>query len=186
MTAHRYPLSALCEALGCQPDDLKTRLHLDHKQFARFVENGLSERSADRHAVRLGLQPQLVWPEMVDHAIDDLTVECAERGCTVRFVPARQGHRYHSPACQQREFKREYQRHQYHTDPAYRQAKIDAQKRYRAESDRALKIQQAAYRAERREELRLRQRAYYEANRERVLARQREYDRARRAERAAA
>ena len=129
----RYPFANLCEALHVTPTDLKRRLGLDHRQLSRYLEQGLPEARADELAVRLGLVAANVWPEMIDHAIEDASVECAERSCSETFVPSRSGQRYCSRRCGNRVRARERQA-KLREDPAYREAERLRRRRYFEES----------------------------------------------------
>jgi len=94
MGERRYPLQALVDASGLGEDALRRRVGLSGTMLQRAREMGLTDKAADRYAVRVGLHPFEVWPEMVDHGIEDAAVECAERSCSERFIPTRKGHRF--------------------------------------------------------------------------------------------
>lgn len=66
-------------------------------EVSRAYRDGLSEKRADRWAVRLGFDPYQVWPHMLDQAIEDLYRECPR--CGTRFVPVRRTQIGCSPAC---------------------------------------------------------------------------------------
>ena len=104
----RYPFANLCEALHVTPTDLKRRLGLDHRQLSRYLEQGLPEARADELACRLGLVTVNVWPEMIEHAIEDTSVECAADDCCERFVPRDKANIWCSRRCYQRVKMRRY------------------------------------------------------------------------------
>lgn len=153
--SRRYPLRALVVASGLTEAALGRRVGLSGSTLKHVRVNGLAERSADRYAVRAGLHPFEVWPEMVEHHQADATVECAAGDCSVRFIPTRKSHRYHSTTCFQREYKRERYRTRYATDPEFRAAELERSRRQRETNAQARKVKHAAW---------------YQRNRTRILA----------------
>lgn len=67
----RYPFQALADAMNMTLAELGRHLNISGSTFKAMRENGLSEAAADRRAVQCGLDPYRVWPEMIDHAIED-------------------------------------------------------------------------------------------------------------------
>lgn len=173
----RYSLQPLVDASGLSEHALGLAVGLSGSSLVTARRLGFSEAAADKYACRLGLVPWLVWSDW----LEDLEVECAERSCSVRFVPSRKGHRFHTRKCYYREKNREAQRRRYQNDPVYREQKKAATRAYAESARRALRVKQAAWRAANRERINAAQRAYYQENRERILAQQAERDRARRA-----
>lgn len=112
-----YPLSALCDALHCDVNSLKTRCGIDHRQAARYSAEGLTEARADQLAVRAGLNPLEVWPSFGQ-------VPCHE--CGGMFAPRRKGHRFCTKVCS----RRLWQRQRYRTDPAFAAMKIASARGY--------------------------------------------------------
>lgn len=138
----RYPLAALVEAAGMSEAELGRRVGLSGSSLTKARRDGLIESAADRYACRAGLVPWLVWSDW----LEDLSVECAERSCSVTFVPSRKGHSYCSKVC----FRREWQRVRYHADPAFAASKIEsARSYYRENGDYVRKRQRRSYRAKR-------------------------------------
>jgi hypothetical protein len=149
----------------------------------RARANGLNREQTERLAAKVGYHPASIWPEILDHDIEDLPV-CASDDCDERFVPRNRASKYCSPRCSRREVARRYRarhpevvkaqaarrRARYAADAAKRQEQIDYQARYR--SNEGVRRRKNAYR-----------RRYYAENREREIARQRAYDARRAAER---
>jgi len=74
----RYEFSALVDALGCTDSkEVFRRLGMNPENAprSRYVTEGMTERKADELAVRAGLHPFEVWPQM----IEDSTVAERER-----------------------------------------------------------------------------------------------------------
>lgn len=91
----RYSLDLLVEASGLTEAALGRRVGLSGSSLTKARKMGLIESAADRYACRCGLLPWLVWSDW----LEDAQVECAERSCTVRFVPTRKGHLFCSKRC---------------------------------------------------------------------------------------
>jgi lambda repressor-like predicted transcriptional regulator len=189
----RYPLDALVRASGLTEAALARKVGLSGTTLKQARERGLKESAADRYAVRCGLHPLEVWPELAEAA----EAVCAADDCDVRFVPSRKGHRYCSSLCANRRRSREWKRKRYAEDPEYAQARRDEAARYRAEARAYVNAQARRWRSENpgrvsethkawrernREHVREAARRYYAENRERILAKQREYDRRKREE----
>lgn len=83
----RYPFAPLAAAMGESVSAAGRILGLSGSTRNEYRDRGVTERVADRLAVKAGLNPYEVWPEMVDDLIADAEVECARTDCTVRFVP---------------------------------------------------------------------------------------------------
>lgn len=184
--SHQYPFAPLVEAMGCSENQAIQRLRVSGKSGQLYRREGMSEKVADRMAIRAGLHPYEVWPDMAERVLADAEIACADPKCDQRFIPTRKSHRFCSTRCAHRTHSRERQRERYQTDPEFRELKKARDRVYRAENRRALRITEQVYRDANRAEKAAAQREYYRRNRERVLARQREYDRtvrvARRAE----
>lgn len=170
MTA-RYSFAALADAMRLTEPEAARVLGLSGSTAQGYRRDGLSEKVADRLAVRAGFHAWSVWPEMVDAVIADAGVPCEE--CGELFTPTRKGHRFCQPACANRRRERVKKRERYRTDPAYRQRQLEYQRAYRASAKRAKALENRRYREANREALRAYKRAYYVANRERLLAQER-------------
>ncbi len=127
---HRYPFAPLVEAMGCSANQAIIRLGISGKSGQEYRQFGLSEKVADRLAVRAGLHPFEVWPDMAEANLEAATIECAAEGCTERFIPTRKGHEHCSKRCSERTWARR----KYRTDPAFAQAKRASAARYYAEA----------------------------------------------------
>lgn len=100
MSSVRYPLEPLAAALGCSLSGLGRRLGVSGSQWKQYRDEGVSEKVADRLAVKAGLTPYELWPSMLDAAIDAATQRCRE--CGEPFIPSRPWNVYCQAACQQR------------------------------------------------------------------------------------
>lgn len=77
----RYPLADLAEAMRESYNQACERLGIGGAERNRIdADGGLSLDRAERIALKAGLHPWNVWPEMVDHLMED---EGAVRTCTV-------------------------------------------------------------------------------------------------------
>lgn len=149
----RYPLQALADAEGVELSSLTHRLGISGSTWKEYRDRGVSEKVADRLASKLGLPVLAVWPEMIDDAIDDVSIECAD--CAVRFVPTRSHQRYCSQRCRRRAGNRKWRQ----TDAGREWERSARRKRYQ----------------ETGEYERARERARYAANVERERERMRVY-----------
>lgn len=68
---YRYDLDALTVPHTGPTRDLRAYLGISGQQWLRYMAHGVSERSADRFAVKCGKHPFEVWPEMIDDAITE-------------------------------------------------------------------------------------------------------------------
>jgi hypothetical protein len=57
----RWPLAPLLAASGLSRRDLAAEVGITPRSVARAAAEGLSDRSADRWAIRLGFHPLTVW-----------------------------------------------------------------------------------------------------------------------------
>jgi hypothetical protein len=62
----RWPLEPLLEATHLRPGELRVALHLSTATLDAALTDGLSDRVADRWAIRLRRHPAQVWPEWID------------------------------------------------------------------------------------------------------------------------
>lgn len=141
----RYPFASLAAAMCTTEARAARELGLSGSTEQQYRRDGVSARVADRLAVKAGVHPYEVWPEMVDHVIAAMTVECEAGDCTNRFVPpvtasGQKRKRYCSRACQLRwNHKRRYQ-----SDPAARERQKAAARRYKAEVRESRRMREAA------------------------------------------
>lgn len=119
----RYALAPLMRAAGvASMAELRATFPMNGATYRRVLDEGLSEVQADRLAVRLGLLPWDVWPDWLEAA----EVECAATDCAVRFVPAQGHQRFCHSSCSSRQRRRD----RYRRDPAYREQRKGASRRY--------------------------------------------------------
>ena len=151
-----YPLEPLAEALGIERSALARRLGISGSTWKQYRDQGVTEKVADRLAVRAGLHPSEVWPEIVDEWISASSGVCPE--CGESFVKTRSSHRFCSDSCRRRPAQRRYYNRKYQTDPEFRQK----------EKDRASALYYESHAYALRRNL-----AYKQANRERINAAER-------------
>lgn len=115
--SRRYELEPLLRAAGgISLKRLQQTVGFNGPTYRNVRDRGLTPNQADRYAVRLGLHPFEVWPEMAEHQIADAMRLCAATDCDSCFLPRDRHHRYCSPTCSSRHRRRlRYQR-----DPEYR------------------------------------------------------------------
>lgn len=178
--SRRYSMEPLAAASGVPLPSLGRVLGVSGSTWQDARKHGVGERAADRYAVRLGLHVANVWPEMVDHAIEDASVPCEE--CGEPLLPTRAGHTFHGP-CYARRASREWKRRKHASDETWRAAERERSRAYRQSAGRAIALKQAAYKAANAERLRERKRQWYLENRDVILAKQRDRDRAKRGQR---
>lgn len=108
---HRYPIEALAEAMRESYSQACDRLGIGGGQRNRIsAAGGFTMDQAEHYANRVGFHPWNIWPEMVDHLMED---EGAVRSCVIcstNFPPRSANHICCSPPCQterDRRMKRE-------------------------------------------------------------------------------
>lgn len=159
-SVHRYPLEPLAAAMGLSMNQACLRLGISGSTQQEYRRRGVTEKVADRLAVRAELVPYEVWPEMADHAIASIEVECARTDCATRFVPRRKGMRYCTSTCKDVEGTRRRRRER----PEVAQAARDSAARYRAENRAYVLRREASYQDRNRDQINARQRARYHAS----------------------
>lgn len=95
----RYPLDPLYKAMGLSPHQAGIALGLSGSTQQDYRRRGVTERVADRLAIRAGLSPYEIWPEMVDDQIASLHVPCARHDCDGTFIPVQATQKTCSPRC---------------------------------------------------------------------------------------
>lgn len=115
--ARRYSLEPFQHLTGWSMQRITDVAACNAEERRRRIAEGVTERTADRLAVAAGLHPYVVWPEMVDHAIED-----AARSDEERRERQRAADRAHKARLRQ--------------EPAYRAAQAEYLRQYRA-SERA-------------------------------------------------
>lgn len=113
MATTKYPFAPLAKAMCMTEAQACRELGISGSTQQEYRSVGMSEKVADRMAVKAGLHAFDIWPEMVEHAIAD-ELEARRRAS--------------------RERKRRQRRNE-----AVRQRESERQKRYYAECREALK-----------------------------------------------
>jgi ribosomal protein S27AE len=151
------------------------RLGIRGSTVVEYRDRGMSDYVAERLALKAGLHPYEVWPEMADARVQELERSCEE--CGASFVPTRAGHRYCSTRCGQRVWNRAYQRRRYWSDPEYRARRIEKRREDKRTMSPAVRrvenARSARWARENRERHNASNRAWYEANRDTINARRR-------------
>lgn len=129
----RYDVQALIDAGGLSSNATMRAVKAGGGRWTMALQQGISEATADRWATRLGFVPYEIWPEMVDHLVEDegAWVTCAADDCPQAFDPqasSKKKRRFCSRTCQTRVNKRRQR-----TNPAQRERDREARRRYQAE-----------------------------------------------------
>lgn len=134
----RYPLAPFLALTGWTMNHVTKVAPCNGSEYRVRLEQGVTERTADRLAVVAGLHPWSVWPEMADHA--DPRRSCAAVGCDALFLPPdRAPHAlYCSARCRQRMKARRYRAkpHGAETNRRHRRAYYEANRHYELEQKR--------------------------------------------------
>ena len=128
----RYPFAPLAEAMGLSQHQAAIALGLSGSTQKDYRERGLTERVADRLAVKAGIDPYNVWPEMVDDLVASVERVCASDRCDNRFLPVRRDQVACSKRCGVR-VRHLRRMHRYRTDPSVAAARKAESARYYAE-----------------------------------------------------
>ena len=144
----RYPLEPLAAAMCMSLNAACVQLGVSGSTLKKYRDDGVSERVADRLAVRAGFHPAEVWPEFADAGIADAERSCAD--CGESFLPVNSLHRFCSRPC--------YRRH-------HRRANVQ-RRRATPEGAELNRERRRRYYAENREYERARERRRYHAQRE--------------------
>lgn len=177
VACRRYPLEAFAEFMDITIPAACRMLSITGSTEKGPRCHGLTRQKADKAAALVREHTATIWPEVVDHDIEDTLVECEKPGCTTRFVPSRKGHRFCSKSCNMwnaRANERKAKRERYATDPEYRaRRRAEADAYWRANA-KARRIKEAARRRNNGDHIRARVRRWYAENRDEVNARRRE------------
>lgn len=178
-----YALQPLLDAVGKTLSAAQHELGIGGPEYRRYRDRGMTRETAERKALRVGLHPYEVWPEMPEHDLADASKTCEAPGCENTWVPNPLGggrRRFCSNRCWQ------VVRRQRET-PERREERLAKRRAYyEANRQKVLDDRARAYAhptiAEQKRQYR---RDYYRRNRERELERQRRYDQAKAADRRA-
>lgn len=162
----RYRLEPLAEFMRMSVNAVCIEVNVSGTTLRAARCHGITRRLVDRIAGQLKCHPAEIWPEVIDHDIEDHTALCEE--CAEPFVPSRKGHRFCSERCSHRRRSRTYVRRRLEIDPNYREARAEYGRRYRAESRRALTAYARWYRQANPDQVRAYDRRYKEANKDRL------------------
>ncbi len=146
-TKTRYPLGSLADACGLSEHALCVRLGLSGSTMQKVLADGLSALCADRYAVRMGYHAAVIWPELLNEAVEE----------------ARARRRAQWAAAKKR---------RYHNDPDYRARQLEYGRQYRAAAKKALAAQKQRWVEANRERVRARGRVNQAAYRARKKAAQ--------------
>lgn len=101
----RYPLQPLLDTAGLNASHSVKALGLGGPEYRKYRDEGMTREVAERKALRVGLHPYEVWPEMVEH--DLLEAQHAENA---RKERRRQYRRDYYLANRERELERQRER----------------------------------------------------------------------------
>lgn len=120
----RYPLEPFLSLTGWTLSQVQDVVACNGSEWRKRKAEGVTELTADRIACAAGLHPHAIWPEMLDHALADVSKACEE--CGAMFVPPPKVpyKRFCERTCQARNAARR----RYHADPDNR-AKMQARAR---------------------------------------------------------
>jgi hypothetical protein len=157
----RYPIEPLLALMDGTPSEALARLKVSGSTQQEYLERGVSERVGDRLAIRAGLHPYVVWPEMADAVeIDGPTTLAEEQAARVdarRLKRNAQERARYAASAEQRAKKQAHNRRYYEECGEYvraaereryrRTATPEARRaRYLARRDAALAWQRTYYR----------------------------------------
>lgn len=134
----RYRLEALADYLQMTMSAACIQARISGSTQKQALCHGITRHVAERIAGELIAHPSEIWPEVVDHDIEDHEVECAADNCTVRFMPAYPWQKFCSTRCRRRtEIQRERataagKARNNRQSAAWRESCADYIKRYRA------------------------------------------------------
>jgi hypothetical protein len=150
----RYPIAPLLALMSGTPREALARLKVSGSTQQEYLTRGVSELVADRLAIRAGLHPYVVWPEMVDAVEvtgpttleEEQQVECASPRCSTRFVPSRKGHVYCRPRCGANVRQAPWQKERYWSNPDHKEKRKADSRAYYADTAAYQRARKAAYR----------------------------------------
>lgn len=141
MDRRRYPLDALALASGCSLSSLGRQLGYSGTTWKQYRDEGVTEVVADRCAVKMGLTPWEVWPDLGQRV-------CENEHCATLFLPVREGQRFCTGLCRRRTASRRWHNERYATDPEFAEAKREKARRDRAAAGPAARRAEAARKRE--------------------------------------
>lgn len=137
MSGARYPFAPLAEAMQLPEPKAARELGISGSTEQEYRRDGISERVADRLAVKAGLHPFVVWPEMAAAHVAEADAEKRRRRAAearrwwAKSERAQQASRERAAG-----YRAQYgaainaqRRSRYASDPEYRQRRIEAARR---------------------------------------------------------
>lgn len=137
--SRRYPLEPLFALTGWSHNAIRALAPCAGPEYKRRQTEGVTELIADRLASTAGLHPFEVWPEMAEHAIEDISRTC--EGCGITYPPHWKTQRYCRPQCA----KNASERRKREADPNYVAKRNEARRRYYAEAGDYERARQRRY-----------------------------------------
>jgi hypothetical protein len=129
-TGRRYSLDPLFEAMRMTPHAACLWLGCSGSTELEYRSRGVTDRVADRLAVKAGFHPFEIWPELADHRHVEIQKACAE--CGALFTPYRAAKDvFCGRACADR-FHQRKRLTRKRNDPAFRAEERERARRYRA------------------------------------------------------
>lgn len=99
----RYPIGPLAAFVGLSPGQTCRHVGLAGSTAKAARCHGLTRQSIETVAAKIAAHPAEIWPEVIDHDIEDASRVCAGDDCMERFIPDKNGHqRYCSARCRGR------------------------------------------------------------------------------------
>ena len=134
---HRYPLEPLAAAMHLTIPAACRALRISGSTEQQYRRDGVTDKVADRLAIRAGFHPYEIWPDMADHQLADVSKPCADEKCDELYVPSTASQRFCSPTCRKRDAGRRYVRRRYRTDPEFAERRRRESRQWRAEGGEA-------------------------------------------------
>lgn len=137
----RYPFQPLLNAADLPRREVRRQLGISGTNWQDYLNRGVTTRVADRLACAIGHHPAEIWPEWIDHAIEDITVDhkdCAE--CGQPFEASSPRRRFCKPQCRKNHHSRAWK-----STPEGRRRNQEARRQYYAENRRYELARQRRY-----------------------------------------
>ena len=128
----RYRLEPLAAFMRMTMSQTCIEVRLAGSTQKRGLCHGITRRVVDRIAAELKEHPAVIWPEIVDHDIEDTTLVCAADGCEERFVPHPRATR--QKFCSKGCCRRHNDKVAYHAKPDWRARRLAKARRWHAEN----------------------------------------------------
>jgi hypothetical protein len=132
----KYPLQPLAALMGMTEYSAAKALGMDDSAYCLYKRHGMSELVADRMAVKAGLVPWTVWPEMLERAMNDAKearLERRRRNQREWITPERAAAYWAKYYAENADYVRAQVRRRYQADPERARAK--KRERYHLDDD---------------------------------------------------